>query len=56
VERLKSEPDGIMNSRVWSVDGIDPSVRESMKQFLKFVENSTKAQHSEHSYLQKLQK
>src|SRR5579883_2017669 len=27
-ERLKSEPDGIMNSRVWSVDGIDPSVRE----------------------------
>ena len=28
MERLKSEPDGIMNSRVWSVDGIDPSVRE----------------------------
>ena len=25
----ESEPDGIMNSRVsWSVDGIDPSVRE----------------------------
>jgi PilZ domain-containing protein len=35
---------------------IEPSVRESMKQFLKFVESSTKAQHSEHSYLQKLQK
>ena len=35
---------------------LDPSVRESMKQFLKFVESSTKAQHSEHSYLQKLQK
>lgn len=35
---------------------LDPPVRESMKQFLKFVENSTKAQHSEHSYLQKLQK
>jgi len=35
---------------------LEPSVRESMKQFLKFVENSTKAQHSEHSYLQKLQK
>ena len=35
---------------------LDPSVRESMKQFLRFVENSTKAQHSEHSYLQKLQK
>jgi len=35
---------------------LQPSVRESMKQFLKFVENSTKAQRSEHSYLQKLQK
>ncbi len=35
---------------------LEPSVRESMKQFLKFVENSTKAQQSEHSYLQKLQK
>ena len=35
---------------------LDPSVRESMKQFLKFVENSTKAQKSEHSYLQKLAK
>jgi hypothetical protein len=35
---------------------LEPSVRESMKQFLKFVENSTKAQRSEHSYLQKLQK
>ena len=33
-----------------------PSVRESMRQFLKFVESSTKAQHSEHSYLSKLQK
>jgi len=30
--------------------------REPLKQFLKFVETSTKAQHSEHSYLQKLQK
>ena len=30
--------------------------RESLKQFLKFVETSTKAEHSEHSYLQKLQK
>lgn len=35
---------------------LEPSVRESMKQFLKFVENSTKAQRSEYSYLQKLQK
>jgi len=35
---------------------LDPSVRESMKQFLKFVESSTKAQKSEHSYLQKLAK
>lgn len=35
---------------------LEPSARESMKQFLKFVESSTKAQHSEHSYLQKLQK
>jgi hypothetical protein len=35
---------------------LEAAVRESMKQFLKFVENSTKAQHSEHSYLQKLQK
>ena len=35
---------------------LEPSVRESLKQFVKFVENSTKAQHSEHSYLQKLQK
>jgi PilZ domain len=30
--------------------------RESLKQFLKFVESSTKAEQSEHSYLQKLQK
>jgi hypothetical protein len=30
--------------------------RETLKQFLKFVETSTKAQHSESSYLQKLQK
>jgi len=30
--------------------------RETLKQFLKFVETSTKAQHSEYSYLQKLQK
>jgi len=35
---------------------LEPPVRESMKQFLKFVENSTKAQKSEHSYLQKLAK
>jgi len=35
---------------------LEPSVRESMKQFLKFVESSTKAQKSEHSYLQKLEK
>lgn len=35
---------------------LEPSVRQSMKQFLKFVESSTKAQHSEHSYLSKLQK
>jgi hypothetical protein len=35
---------------------LEPSVRESMKQFLKFVENTTKAQRSEHSYLQKLEK
>ena len=35
---------------------LEPSVRESMKQFLKIVENSTKAQRSETSYLQKLQK
>jgi hypothetical protein len=35
---------------------LEPSVRESMKQFLKVVENSTKAQRSEHSYLQKLEK
>ena len=35
---------------------LEPSVRESMKQFLKFVESSTKAQRSEHSYLQKLEK
>lgn len=35
---------------------LEPSVRESMKQFLKFVESSTKAQKSEHSYLQKLAK
>ena len=35
---------------------LEPAVRESMKQFLKVVENSTKAQRSEHSYLQKLQK
>jgi hypothetical protein len=30
--------------------------REPLKQFLKFVESSTKAHHSEYSYLQKLQK
>jgi hypothetical protein len=30
--------------------------RETLKQFLKFVETSTKAQNSEYSYLQKLQK
>ena len=30
--------------------------RESLNQFLKFVESSTKAEQSEHSYLQKLQK
>lgn len=30
--------------------------RETLKQFLKFVESSTKAEQSEHSYLQKLQK
>jgi hypothetical protein len=30
--------------------------RESLKQFLKFVESSTKAQASEYSYLQKLQR
>jgi hypothetical protein len=35
---------------------LEPAARESMKQFLKVVENSTKAQRSEHSYLQKLQK
>lgn len=35
---------------------VEPSVRESLKQFLKFVETTTKAQHSEYSYLQKLQK
>jgi hypothetical protein len=35
---------------------LEPAVRESMKQFLKFVESSTKAQKSEHSYLQKLEK
>jgi hypothetical protein len=35
---------------------LEPSVRESMKQFLKFVESSTKAQKNEHSYLQKLEK
>lgn len=35
---------------------IDGSVRESLRQFLKHVETTTKAQKSEHSYLQKLQK
>ena len=35
---------------------LEPTVRESMRQFLKFVESSTKAQKSEHSYLQKLEK
>ena len=30
--------------------------RETFKQFLKFVETSTKAQNKEHSYLQKMQK
>ena len=30
--------------------------RESLRQFLKFVETSTKAENSEHSYLRKLQK
>jgi hypothetical protein len=35
---------------------LEPAARESMKQFLKFVESSTKAQNSEHSYLSKLQK
>jgi hypothetical protein len=35
---------------------VEPAVRESLRQFLKFVETTTKAQHSEYSYLQKLQK
>jgi PilZ domain len=35
---------------------LEPSVRESMKQFLKVVESSTKAERSERSYLQKLEK
>ena len=35
---------------------LEPSARDSMKQFLKFVESSTRAQTSEHSYLSKLQK
>jgi len=37
----------------FDVEGL---VRESLKQFLKHVETTTKAQKSEHSYLQKLQK
>ena len=35
---------------------VDSPVRESLRQFLKHVETTTKAQKSEHSYLQKLQK
>jgi hypothetical protein len=35
---------------------LEATEREPLKQFLKFVESSTKAQHSEYSYLQKLQK
>jgi len=35
---------------------VDSAVRESLRQFLKHVETTTKAQKSEHSYLQKLQK
>lgn len=35
---------------------VEGPVRESLKQFLKHVETTTKAQKSEHSYLQKLQK
>src|SRR5215470_2213669 len=35
---------------------LDAAQREPLKQFLKFVESSTKAQHSEYSYLSKLQK
>ena len=35
---------------------LEPSVRESMKQFLKVVESSTKAERNEHSYLQRLEK
>jgi PilZ domain len=36
--------------------GLEGPERETLKQFLKFVETSTKAEHSEYSYLQKLQK
>src|SRR6516225_9513016 len=35
---------------------VEGPVRESLKHFLKHVETTTKAQKSEHSYLQKLQK
>src|SRR5215470_16634905 len=35
---------------------IESAEREPLRQFLKFVESSTKAQQSEYSYLQKLQK
>ena len=35
---------------------VDAPVRESLRQFLKHVETTTKAQKSEYSYLQKLQK
>jgi PilZ domain len=35
---------------------VEGPVREGLRQFLRHVETSTKAQNSEHSYLQKLQK
>jgi hypothetical protein len=35
--------------------GLDGVQRETLKQFLKFVETSAKAENSEHSYLRKLQ-
>jgi hypothetical protein len=35
---------------------LDAAQREPLKQFLKFVESSTKAEYSEYSYLSKLQK
>jgi len=35
---------------------LDAAQREPLKQFLKFVESSTKAEHSEYSYLSKLRK